>query len=167
MSFLNWNYLGLGNHRTLNALKEVIMIKDPNIVFLMETKSDRDWLQKVRDRCGFKQGLIVPSVGNSGGLALFWKNELQVNVIKYSLSNIDVEVNSGDAIGWWHLTGFYLNPDTACREESWSRLKYLSSISQLPWLVIGVFNKLTGLSEKEGGATGLAQQMQHFVDTLS
>lgn len=47
------------------------MIKDPNIVFLMETKSDRDWLEKVRDRCGFKQGLIVPSVGNSGGLALF------------------------------------------------------------------------------------------------
>ena len=65
MSFLSWNY------RTLNALKEVIMIKDPNIVFLMETKSDRDWLEKVRDRCGFKQGLIVPSVGNSGGLALF------------------------------------------------------------------------------------------------
>ena len=84
-----------------------------------------------------------------------------------SLSNIDVEVNSGDAIGWWHLTGFYLNPDTACREESWSRLKYLSSISQLPWLVIGVFNKLTGLSEKEGGATRLAQQMQHIIDTLS
>ena len=35
------------------------------------------------DRCGFKQGLIVPSRGNSGGLALFWKDDVQVNVVKY------------------------------------------------------------------------------------
>ena len=97
--------------------------------------------------------MIIPSRGSSGGLALFWKNELQVNVIKYSMSNIDVEINSGDGFGWWHFTSFYGNPDSSSRDESWSCLKYLSGISQLPWLVIGDFNELTGLSKKEGGAT--------------
>ena len=111
--------------------------------------------------------MIIPSRGSSGGLALFWKNELQVNVIKYSMSNIDVEINSGDGFGWWHFTSFYGNPDSSSRDESWSCLKYLSGISQLPWLVIGDFNELTGLSKKEGGATRPAQQMQRFVDTLN
>lgn len=94
----------------------MIRIEDPNIVFIMETQYDSDWMEKVQDRCGFKQGLIVPSVGNSGGLTLFKKNEFQVNVIKYSLSNIDAAVNSGDGIGWWHLTGFFGNYGIACRE---------------------------------------------------
>ena len=74
----------LGNPRTVNALKEVIRIEEPKIVFLMETKSDRDWMVKIRDICGFKQGLIVPSRGSSRGLALFWRDDIQVNVIKYS-----------------------------------------------------------------------------------
>lgn len=51
----------------------MIRIEDPNIVFIMETQYDSDWMEKVQDRCGFKQGLIVPSVGNSGGLTLFKK----------------------------------------------------------------------------------------------
>lgn len=119
----------------------------------METKSDRDSMVKIRDGCGFKEGLIIPSKGSSRGLALFW--------------NIDAEINSGDGFGRWHFTGFYENPDSSSRDESWSRLKYLSGISQLPWLVIGDFNELTGLLEKERGATRPAQQMQWFVDTLN
>ena len=54
---------------------------------------------KIHDGCGFKHGLIVPSRGSSGGLTLFWRNELQVNVIKYSMSNIDAEINNGDGFG--------------------------------------------------------------------
>lgn len=69
---LSWNCQGLGNPQTINALKEVIGVEDPNIVFLMKTKYDRDWMEKVRDQCGFKQVLIVPSRGSKGGLAQFW-----------------------------------------------------------------------------------------------
>ena len=76
MSLLSWNCWGLGNPCIVNALKKVIRVDDLNIVFLMEAKSDRDWLVKIHDGCGFKDGLIVPSKGSSGGLALFWKNEL-------------------------------------------------------------------------------------------
>ena len=122
---------------------------------------------KICDNCGFKQGLIVPSRGSSGGLALFWKDDIQFNVIKYSPSNIDAEVNSGDGLGWWHLTGFYGQLETSLRYESWSLLRYLSDLSQLPWLTIGDFNELMCSSKKEGGATRPAQQMQQFVDALN
>ena len=43
MSLLSWNI------RTVQALQKVINKKDPAIVFLMETKSDLDWIMKVKD----------------------------------------------------------------------------------------------------------------------
>ena len=42
MNLISWNCGRLGNSRTVNALKEVIRIEKPKIVFLMETKSNRD-----------------------------------------------------------------------------------------------------------------------------
>lgn len=74
-----------------------------------------NWIEtgKVCDQCGFKQGLIVPSKNSSGGFALLWKGDVKVNLLKYSFSNIDVEVFCGEDVGCWHLTGFYGNPVTA------------------------------------------------------
>ena len=49
MSLLSWNCRGLGNPQTVNALKKVIRLEDPNLVFLMETKSDEEWVKIVRN----------------------------------------------------------------------------------------------------------------------
>lgn len=49
----------------------VVLQEEPTIVFLMETKSDLEWMVKVRDRCKFQPGFMVPSKGKSGGLALY------------------------------------------------------------------------------------------------
>ena len=116
MSLFSWNCRGLGNRRTVNALKKVIKVEAPKIIFLMETKSCKGWMEKVRDECEFKNGLIVPS----GGLALLWKKDVTIHVQTYSMSHIDAFVNEGEEIGCWHFTGFYGNPDTAKRYESWT-----------------------------------------------
>ena len=49
MSLLSWNYRGLGNPQTVSALKNVIRLEKPKIVFLMETKSYVDWMKVIRD----------------------------------------------------------------------------------------------------------------------
>ena len=48
--------------------------------------------------------------------------------------------------------GFYGNPNTAKRLESWAKLKYLKGVSALPWLTIRDFNEITSSLEKEGGS---------------
>ena len=63
--------------------------------------------------------------------------------------------------------GFYGNPDTTKRLESWAKLKFLKGTSSLPWLVIGDFNEITGLSEKEGGQTKSRRQMDNFNDAIN
>ena len=84
MSLLSWNYRGLGNLRIVKTLEKVVNKEDPKIVFLMETKSKREWLEKVKEQCKMKHGLIVPSDGTKGGLAMLWKKGITVRIKTYS-----------------------------------------------------------------------------------
>ena len=80
-------------------MQKIINVQVPNIVFLIETKSDKGWMEYVHDQCEFKHGLIVPSDGSSGGLTLFWRKEVTVHIQNYSLSHIDAFVDVG-VDGW-------------------------------------------------------------------
>ena len=131
----------------------------------METKSNKGWMEYVHDQCEFMSGLILPSDGSSGGLALFWRNEVIVHIQNYPSSHIDAFVDGG-VDGWWHFTGFYGNPETSRQCESWSLLKSLNNYSQLPWLAIGDFNELVGLFGKEGGASRPASQMERYKEVI-
>lgn len=87
----------------------------------METKSNTEGMKLVKEKCNMKHGLIVPSEGKSGGLALLWKEGIIVEVQTYSQSHIDAFINRGADIGRWHFIGFYDNPDTTKRPESWAK----------------------------------------------
>ena len=155
MSLLSWNCRELGNLQTVKALEKVVNKEEPIIVFLMETKSKRDWMEKVKEKCNMKHGLIVPSSGNSGGLPMMWKEEVKVDVKTYSYDYLDAWVDGGLDVGWWHLIGFYGNPEIAKRLESWAKLKYLKGTLSLTRLAIGDFNEITSLLKKEGGSMRL------------
>ncbi|XP_075669913.1 uncharacterized protein LOC142639649 [Castanea sativa] len=130
----------------------------------METKSSKEWMDKVKEEFNMKQSWVVPSNGRSGGLALLWKDEIKIELLTYSLNHIDVLVSGGSSLGGWHLTGFYGNPEIARRSEFWAKLKHLKGVAARPWLAIRDFNELTSLSEKEGGGGRPRQQMDNFVE---
>lgn len=46
----------------------MLRLEDPTIVFMMDMKSDVDWMTMVHNQCGFKYNFIVPSDGLIGGL---------------------------------------------------------------------------------------------------
>lgn len=117
-NLLSWNYQGLRNLQTVKALEKVVNKKGPNIVFLMETKSNREWMEQVKDQRKVKHRLIVPSNGSKVVLAMLWKHGIKVDVKTFSQDHIDAWVEGGWDVGYWHLTGFYGNLDTAKRLES-------------------------------------------------
>ncbi|XP_023890148.2 uncharacterized protein LOC112002224 [Quercus suber] len=162
MITLSWNCRGLGNRRTVRALEKVVSSQDPSLIFLMETKmcvSEMDGIKETIDRPG---GLVVPSKGRSGGLALLWKRDIRVEVQTFSENHIDAIIVPGRGSPRWRLTGFYGNPETSKREESWSLLTRLANGNSLPWLCIGDFNELMQGDEKEGGSTRPVRQMASF-----
>ena len=93
---LSWNYRGLGNPRSIKALHVMVQRWKPNIVFLMETKSKVKRMERIKNRVGFANGLIVPSRGRSGGVALFWTREINLEIKSFSRNYIDTFVREAD-----------------------------------------------------------------------
>ncbi|KAK2652828.1 hypothetical protein Ddye_012684 [Dipteronia dyeriana] len=78
-----------------------------------------------RVNLGFCSKLVVDSIGRSGGLCLFWNDNVTVNLVNYSQGPIDVNVSAvGGAT--WRLTGFYGNPNKRQRCHSWTLLRRLA-----------------------------------------
>ena len=85
MSLLSWNCRGLRNLRLVNVLEKVVQKEEPKMVCLMEKKSNKkSWMGMVKGKCNMRDGLFVPSIGKSGGLALFWKERITMVVQTYS-----------------------------------------------------------------------------------
>lgn len=64
------------------------------------------------------------------------------------------------------FTGFYGEPITHKRFESWDLLRRLNRQFGLPWLCSGDFNEILRGSEKIGGSNRSHTQMQLFRDTI-
>jgi len=74
-------------------------------------------LKKLCSKLQLENVHIEPRVNTGGGLALYWKNGIDLKVLDSTPTYIDVVVNLGmdDA---WRLTGFYGNPVMANQEHS-------------------------------------------------
>ena len=70
MSCLSWNCRGLGNPQTDVELDDLVSKKDPKMVFLMETKVDKEVIERISRKLQYKNILVVPHHNRGGGLAL-------------------------------------------------------------------------------------------------
>ena len=119
----------------------------------------------MKKRIQFKNLFEVPRRNKAGGLALFWKEDFNLDIETFSPNHIDTTINK-NAPDEWRFTGFYGEPDTQKRHESWDKLRDLNTRRTSPWLCAGDFNEITCQSEKLGGRTRPHSQMQLFWDAL-
>ncbi|XVE84538.1 hypothetical protein DITRI_Ditri17bG0021200 [Diplodiscus trichospermus] len=84
----------------------------------------------------------VDAIGSSGGLAMFWKEDVVLTLRSFSRNYIDMEVIGNNEEEEWRLTGFYGEPNQTRRGESWNTLRLLASQSFLPWICFGDFELL-------------------------
>ena len=75
-------------------------------------------MEKENFKLGMLNGLIIPSVGRSGGLVMLWGKDIKVEVQNYSGCFIDAFVTESNSGFQWRITGFYGNPKTHRRKES-------------------------------------------------
>lgn len=107
----------------------------------------------------------MSKVNLGGGLALFWKKGLEVEVEPSSLNHVDVLINKNKEDGW-RFTGFYGEPLTQRRMESGNLLRNLQGRFLVPWLCAGDFNEITKSHEKSRGRLRPYMQMKNFRDVL-
>jgi hypothetical protein len=136
--------------------------KKPSFLFLIETISRKSIMEWIRVKLGFAGMFVVEPVGRSGGLALLWKEENELEIQNYSRRHINAIVTRAEEGVPWKLAGFYGNPDSTLRNESWSLLRHLKNFAPQPWLCVGDFNEITHQEEKTGDARRREGQMVAF-----
>ncbi|XP_059434865.1 uncharacterized protein LOC132167846 [Corylus avellana] len=166
MMIITWNCRGLGNPRTVRELCCLVKQKKPVLVFLMETKLRKDRMESIRCKLGFLSMFVVDSVGRSGGLTLFWGEEICVIIQNFSQRHINGVIKISERDTPWKFTGFYGHPQVAKREEAWALLQYLAHLAPSPWVCIGDFNEIVESLEKLGGAGRANSQMLAFRRAL-
>ena len=95
----------------------MIREEDPKLLFLSETKLDRDGFRRLKRKLDFQLGFEVPIVGLGGGLALLWCDNVDIDIQTSSPHHIDALLNQNGIV--WRFTGFYGHPETLKRGESW------------------------------------------------
>lgn len=161
MNLLSWNCRGLGQPRTVRALNDLVKSHRPDFLFLSETISYSNKVEELRIKLGFVQCFSVDRVGRSGGLAIFWRNNVNCEVTSYSRNHIDVNfLSNGSAT--WSLSCFYGFPERSRKKDSWDLIRMLASRTQLPWSIIGDFNDLLLAADKWGGVPHAQSLMSGF-----
>ena len=80
------------------------------MVFLCETRQKADKMRSYRGRFGLRGFAGCDSDGMSGGLALFWHENMNVTVNDVSYLFIDLTMKSSDDSPLWRLTCVYGEP---------------------------------------------------------
>ncbi|KAF5458321.1 hypothetical protein F2P56_022356 [Juglans regia] len=166
MKIMSWNSRGLGNPREVRALRDLVWREDPNIVFVMETRSVYSRMEILKVQLGFPCFLTVGSIGRSGGLCLFWRQEVSLVLKSYSQFHFDVVASDPISGVSWRLSTIYRHPEINLRRDTWALLHLLKDQLDGPWLCCGDFEEILENSEKLGGRERPASQMRGFRDAL-
>ena len=149
MSCLSWNCRRLGNPQTEEELVALISKKDPKIVFLMETKVEKITIERICRKLKFVNFFVIPMVNQGGGLALLWRENINLIMFTSSDRHIDASIDFGMDDDW-HFIGFYGDPEIANQEHSCSLLRDLSQRLSLPCVCMEDFNEIIWLEERQG-----------------
>ncbi|XP_071685392.1 uncharacterized protein [Lolium perenne] len=164
MNILSLNCRGLGLDAAVGELRDLIRSYNPVVVFLSETKKRAKAMERIRWRLGFKHGVAVDCRGFSGGLALWWRDGIEVDVRPWCQYYIDAAITFEGKK--WRFTGIYGEPRTELRTKTWEALYYLRRQDDLPWLCAGDFNEILHPGEQLGGNPRCEAQMERFRECL-
>ncbi|GAA0167534.1 hypothetical protein LIER_22447 [Lithospermum erythrorhizon] len=121
-----WNCQGVGSSLTIHPLKETCRLQQPDIVVLFETKN------------------------KDGGIIVMWHREEDVRIVQWDEWFVQVEL-SENGQRQWRCVFVYASCEDGVRKTQLEVLKSLKEGVRGSWCVIGDFNDILEVEEKQGG----------------
>jgi len=149
MSLVAWNCQGVGSLSTIPDLKYLVGHFNSDLLFLSETLVHRNKIEELRFLLGYDCCFPIDRIGRGGGLALFWRDSLNCQLIDFSNIHITVEIVDS-IIGTRRMTDYYDYPNGGRRTAAWTFLRQLSNQFAGPWCIFGDLNDILNASEKRG-----------------
>lgn len=151
MKIMSWNCKGMGHPDSLIYLKMVIRQKQPDCIFLMETKLDKNRMERIYHSLKFKYSVIMEAKGSAGGITLMWSEEINIQCIWKSSCLLHWIVIDKAGCKLWNMLACYGTPYHNEHRIFWDQLKERVFLIEGPWLLIGDFNEVVFDFEKFGG----------------
>jgi hypothetical protein len=114
-----------------------------------------------------KECFHVPGVGKGGGIALYWTEDITVNLLSFSNRHIDVHVSGGPYDHMWRGTFIYGEPKESDGHRICTKLRQLKDRSDKPWVMLGDFNEATWQEEHFSQTARSERLMLDFREVLS
>jgi exonuclease III len=92
MSVMSLNCWGVGSASTGKELRDLVTKFAPRILCIQETQISRDRVKSLVSSLSFDQSFEVDSSTRSGGLGIYWNNEINIVILGYSQYHIDVSI---------------------------------------------------------------------------
>ncbi|KAB2621987.1 hypothetical protein D8674_024169 [Pyrus ussuriensis x Pyrus communis] len=156
-----------GSDTTVRALHGLIRKKRPSMIFLSKTKMKDHRILGVRRRLGYLHGFDVSPIGFSGGLSLWWEDNLEVNVIFSSKHIIDAVMRIKGQMQWSRITGVYGTSYRVEKSLFWEWMVNHFTPTDIPWICGGDFNEFLWDHEKSGGVEVLYNRPRFLEEFLS
>lgn len=109
--------------------------------------------------------LVSPSNPSSGGLALLWKSDLNIQVTASCNNFVDTQITYKRTK--FFSTFVYGAPEVPRRQEIWNQLTDIGDLRAEPWFLTGDFNEIIDNSEKTGGKDRPESSFSNFRSFLA
>jgi exonuclease III len=167
MSILGWNCRGLGLPQTVQELVRLIRTYRPLIVFICETRQGENKIKELKCRLGLKFCTSHVGKGKGAGIALYWDEQVDLEVLALGPRFIDVLIKNGPNNQSWRITFVYGEPKAAERHHMWTTLSRIKDNANAPWLMLGDFNETMWQHEHFSETKRSESRMKDFRRVLS
>lgn len=106
MSILCWNCRGLGVPAIVNELRDLARESAPTVLCVVEMQIAKNRMEGLARTLGYDNAHRVGSSGRSGGLCMYWKLPLELEMRNFSKYHIDMTVKEAGKDPW-RLTCWY------------------------------------------------------------
>jgi exonuclease III len=167
-AILIWNVRGLNKIDRRNAVRDVILSSNADIVCLQETKVANLTQQVLLSVFGtvYDNFVALPAVGTRGGVLVAWKGG-SCQAVTSRVDNFSVSVLFAEQEGrnWW-LTGVYGPQGDDEKVLFLQELRNIRALCNGPWLVAGDFNLIYQAADKNNANLDRAMmgRFRRFLD---
>jgi hypothetical protein len=96
MSCMCRNCRGLRSDVTVRELHNIVKRFQPTVLCMVETQIHKSQVEGLARSLGFDNCFAASSTGRSGGLGMFWNNDINLGIFPFSHYHIDARITKSN-----------------------------------------------------------------------